>query len=796
MTVIRPRLNIPQARFLAMENKFKAYVAGYGCVREGTKILTSQGFVPIADLQFGDEVVSYNEKNQQFQISPTSGGFPKGKATLYRVVTTHGEFVASGHHRVRVAQNSYQSVEDLSSGRGLSTSFGIPLQTKPALGRIWSTGDDLYYWQTVLNCLDGYASEGHQYGQQPLPSLSSGRSFAPSQGDARRFGPRSFSQNCAPQDGRLETLREHIRQGLHDGRARKNRWPDLLALPAGVLEGRAFLLCLERIFETLRLCQQSPLSILNHLQGRLSVGQLLGFLKSVVSGLMQSPSAYALSAGHFCELWPAHGSCFSRQWQLFLERCAFHRTIQQSSGSILDSVLASFVPSHVKCHSLPESSIIRVEKLWVNEWFWDIHVAGNNNYITEDGTVHHNSGKTWSGCASIGKHLYEFPRVNAGYFAPTYPQIRDIFYPTVEEALFDWGLTTKVRVGNHEVDVYRGRTFMGTILCRSMEDPGTIVGFKIGKALVDEIDVMPKDKASGVWRKILARMRYNLAGLPNGIDVTTTPEGFRFVYEQFVKLPRSNQALRDLYGIVQASTYDNASNLPDDYIPSLLQSYPPQLIDAYINGKFVNLQTGTVYIAYDRAKNGCADTLQDGEAIFVGMDFNVGKMAAIIHVKRDGLPRAVDEIVGAYDTPDMIRRIKERFWRYDGKTYQPSRQIRVYPDASGGSRKSQNASETDIALLKQAGFIVSAPAANPPVKDRVNSMNAMFLNAKGARRYLVNASTCPTYADALEQQAWSANGEPDKTTGHDHPVDAAGYLIHQDYPLIKRVFSTQQQTGW
>lgn len=402
------------------------------------------------------------------------------------------------------------------------------------------------------------------------------------------------------------------------------------------------------------------------------------------------------------------------------------------------------------------------------------------------------AGKTWAGCAGLAKHFYEYPRVNAGYFAPTYPQIRDIFYPTVEEALFDWGLTTKVRVGNHEVDVYRGRIYMGTTLCRSMEDPGSIVGFKIGKALVDEIDVMPKDKATGVWRKILARMRHKREGLQNGIDVTTTPEGFRFVYEQFVRLPRANENLRALYGIVQASTYDNAANLPDDYISSLLQSYPANLIDAYIDGKFVNLQTGTVYSAYSRRENHCADVVLAGEALFVGMDFNVGKMAAIVHVKREGLPRAVDEIVNAYDTPDMIRRLKERFWRFDGKAYQTTRQIRVYPDASGGSRRSVNASETDIALLKQAGFIVCAPSANPPVKDRVNAMNGMFLNAQGARRYLVNESTCPTYADALEQQAWAANGEPDKTTGHDHPLDAAGYFIHHDFPVIRRTTTSTE----
>jgi hypothetical protein len=31
------------------------------------------------------------------------------------------------------------------------------------------------------------------------------------------------------------------------------------------------------------------------------------------------------------------------------------------------------------------------------------------------------------------------PKINQGYFAPTYPQIRDIFYPTIEEVAFDWG---------------------------------------------------------------------------------------------------------------------------------------------------------------------------------------------------------------------------------------------------------------------------------------------------------------------------------------------------------------------
>lgn len=387
------------------------------------------------------------------------------------------------------------------------------------------------------------------------------------------------------------------------------------------------------------------------------------------------------------------------------------------------------------------------------------------------------AGKTWAGCASQCRHFWEHPKVNAGYFAPTYPQIRDIFFPTIEEVAEDWGLRVKINEGNKEVHFYSGRQYRGTTICRSMEKPSSIVGFKIGKALVDEIDVMPAKKAEQAWRKIIARLRLRYAGI-NGIDVTTTPEGFGFVWAQWVKQVREKPELGELYGLVQASTYDNELYLPEDYIPSLVASYPPQLIQAYLNGEFVNLRAGTIYHAYDRKLNASSETLQDGEPAFVGMDFNVGKMAAIVHVKRDGLPHAVGEVINAYDTPDMIRILKERLGE---------RQIRVYPDASGASRKSVNASTTDIQLLKAAGFIVIAPPANPPVKDRINSMNAMFCNAEGERRYRVNADLCPTYAENLEQQVWADNGEPDKTAGNDHTNDAAGYFIHKEYPLVKPV---------
>jgi hypothetical protein len=389
------------------------------------------------------------------------------------------------------------------------------------------------------------------------------------------------------------------------------------------------------------------------------------------------------------------------------------------------------------------------------------------------------SGKTWVGCGGLMQHFWEYPRINAGYFAPSYPQIRDIFYPTVEEVAADWGLSVRINESNKEVHVFEGRKSRGTIICRSMERPDTIVGFKIGKALCDELDIMKAEKAQQAWRKIIARMRYKVDNLKNGVDVTTTPEGFRFVHSQFVKQLSEKPALGGMYGLIQASTYDNEANLPADYIDSLFQSYPPQLIDAYLRGQFCNLTSGSVYPNFDRKLNHSDAEIKPGEPLHIGMDFNVLRMAAVVYVVRDGNPIAVDELVDVRDTPDMARLIGER-WRDNGHA------ITIYPDASGQNTSSKKASESDISILKQAKFTINVGSTNPAVKDRVLSTNAMLLNGQGERRMKVNTRRCPKFTEGLEQQAYDERGEPDKSSGVDHVNDAGTYPIVRMYPIVKR----------
>ncbi len=382
------------------------------------------------------------------------------------------------------------------------------------------------------------------------------------------------------------------------------------------------------------------------------------------------------------------------------------------------------------------------------------------------------SGKSWAGVTAMCARYWSHPIINQGYFAPTYPHIRDIYYPLIDEVSATIGLRADIKEGNKEVHIYSGKKYRGTTICRSMDNPGSIIGFKIGHAMVDEFDVLPNDKAKQAWRKIIARLRWK--GAKNGADVTTTPEGFKETHRLFVDQVSKEPRLGKQYGIVHASTLDNEANLPEGYIQSLIDTYPQELIDAYINGQFCNLTSGTVYNCYNRKTNESKEKIDGKEPLLIGMDFNVGKMAASIFVKRENGVHAVAELKDIFDTPSIIRIIKDK-WN--------GNRIVIYPDASGNSKKSVDASSSDIALLRGAGFEVRVNPSNPRVRDRILATNKQF----EINQLFVNSKNCPNIAKCLEQQAYDDNGEPDKKSGFDHLNDAFSYVISYEFPIIDRM---------
>ena len=375
------------------------------------------------------------------------------------------------------------------------------------------------------------------------------------------------------------------------------------------------------------------------------------------------------------------------------------------------------------------------------------------------------SGKTAAAIARAMALKSHFPTCDIAYYLPTYPLVEDIAFRRFPELCERKEWAYKLNKASAFIE-FPGH---GRIVFRTMENPARIIGYEVAHSILDELDTLPVDKARDVWNKVIARNRQKCT-MPNTVAVATTPEGFRFVYERWVKKPAPG------YVLFRAKTMDNADNLPAEYIQNLRNTYPSNLLAAYLDGEFVNLTAGSVYPEFDRNLNASSETIKPGEPLHIGMDFNVEKMAAVAFVLRDGNPHAVDEVLGVFDTPAMARIIGEKY---------KGHHIYVYPDASGRSRKSVNASESDLAILRQARFTVLVNSTNPAVKDRVLSTNRL-IHVDGARRLFVNIDTCPGFTEALEKQAYDKNGEPDKTAGLDHVIDAGTYFLAFKFPIVQR----------
>jgi len=389
------------------------------------------------------------------------------------------------------------------------------------------------------------------------------------------------------------------------------------------------------------------------------------------------------------------------------------------------------------------------------------------------------SGKTQTLLARAIRDKFMWPSSTIAIYEPTYDLARLILIPRLIE-LLDIAKVPYLHNKSENVIYLLNR---GMFIIRTLDKPTRIIGYEAFRSHVDEIDTLKHTNAEQAWNKIIARNRQKLPGNPtNQVCAYTTPEGFNFVYKRWEKNPTKN------HKYIVAPTYSNP-HLPDDYVDSLRDQYDENLVNAYIEGLFTNLTSGSVYSAFSRILNHSPVTLQPGviEPLHVGMDFNVGRGCAVIHVLRDGLPIAVGEIVDSYDTPDTVRIMQDRYSDYP---------ITVYPDATGKNRKSQNATQSDLQQLKDAGWRVKKIKKNPIIKERVAAMNGMICNSKGGRRYKINTDECPFYTDSLEQQVYDKNGVPEKGEGKgDDLNDAGGYYIHNQFPIKKRVLEQTRLGG-
>ena len=391
------------------------------------------------------------------------------------------------------------------------------------------------------------------------------------------------------------------------------------------------------------------------------------------------------------------------------------------------------------------------------------------------------------------RDILEFPGCKVGIYAPTLDLLSLNVMPRIEQELTLMGIGFRMNKMAKIMYLPGDRQF----IFRSMDNPARIVAYEVYCSHVDEADLMSTaQKGELVWNRIIARNRQvrpdsNGNKHPdhfNMVSAYTTPEGFKFTYTRWKKAPGEG------YKYVAAPTSSNWT-LDESFIKNLMDTYTPEQCKAYLMGIWTNIFTGSVYSYFDRSRHHTNRVLMPSEPMLCGCDFNYGGSCVSIYVpkmdqKRDedgqlmerrGIPimeevglDLVDEFA-AHDTEQMVITLQDEY-RGHG--------ITMFPDASGKSNSS-NASISDIAMLKEAGFGIKAKSVNPRITDRINSIQRLLYKDL----FSINVDTCPKTTEAMEEHAYSdTTGLPDKFSGPattDDRNDSMGYCPAFKYPIKK-----------
>ena len=347
---------------------------------------------------------------------------------------------------------------------------------------------------------------------------------------------------------------------------------------------------------------------------------------------------------------------------------------------------------------------------------------------------------------------------------PTYNLADSVFVDPFREMLERNGVAYTYNIASHKF-----KTMYGNIQIYQTRYPQRIVGSSYTYVGIDELDIENFKTAETTIQKSLGRLR----GCDDAIlYITTTPEGFGYTWHLMVEEYNDNKLL------VHGKTTDN-KYLPESYIQSLRDNYDDKLLEAYINGNFINLTQGATYYAFNRDKHTGRYNYNPRLPLHCGFDFNNFPLSTVVCQRQsDGSLQVIKEIIlshqgdGDLPTQRMCSAVKEYF---------PNNIYYAYPDATGSSKHS-SAMYSDISIIRKNGFNVQVAHINPRVVNRVNSVNNQL-----AKNNIKIDNSCKSLIKDFEQVVNKENTRDiDKSNPNlTHMSDAFGYLCNWIYPVTK-----------
>ena len=379
-------------------------------------------------------------------------------------------------------------------------------------------------------------------------------------------------------------------------------------------------------------------------------------------------------------------------------------------------------------------------------------------------------GKTHLSIRELCYHAREANK-EVWYVAPTYRQAKQIVWRKLKNKLRDLRWSQKINEAELTIILKNG----SQISLKGADNADSLRGIGLDFLCVDEFaDIDPE-----AWYEVL---RPTLADKQGKALFIGTPKGIGNWAHDLYMMPQDN----DSWVSFQYTTIDGGNVKPEE-IEAAMKDLDERTFRQEFLATF-ETYTGRIYYAFDRKGNCEPPTSIDLSVIYIGMDFNIDPMSAVVAVRQGDVLYVIDEIrMFSSNTAEIVEEIKSRYRQT--KTF-------VYPDPAGSARKSSAGGVTDHTILQNAGFIVKSPRAHTPVRDRINSVNSRLCGTDGIRRLFIHPK-CKYTIEGLERHTYKeGSSQPDKDNGYDHMNDALGYMVDYLFPIRKDTSDIVQPRRW
>tara|TARA_R100001510_G_C7634578_1_gene192937 strand:- start:128 stop:1342 length:1215 start_codon:yes stop_codon:yes gene_type:complete len=377
-------------------------------------------------------------------------------------------------------------------------------------------------------------------------------------------------------------------------------------------------------------------------------------------------------------------------------------------------------------------------------------------------------GKTYLAISELARFA-RFPNKKVWYVAPTYRQAKSICWSELKQRLDKVNWISKINNSDLSIELVNG----STIALRGADNEQSLRGIGLDFLCMDEFaDIHPS-----AWFEVL---RPTLSDKLGSALFCGTPRGFgNWAYDLYSKGLADKE-----WKSFQFSTLDG-EQVSEKEIDQAKDDLDERTFQQEYLASFVNY-SGMIYYNFDRNKNIINEFNKNFNTLWIGLDFNVDPMAAVVCVVDNFNLYVIDEIqIWSSNTFEMVQEIKDRY-NYN---------IKIFPDPAARQRKTSAGGLTDLAILKNAGFNVFAKSKAPLVRDRINSLNTKLQNANGTPSLFI-LNSCKNVIKSLERQIYKEGTNiPDKDSGFDHFNDALGYLVDYMFPL-RRDFKPSEPKRW